>query len=184
MILLMNNMDNDTNFNSNDNELMAFKKPDIAPSYMADNPIEQAKRWIVEREAFEEKLKENEILKREKEINQPKVEFHDAYHTADEADIEMEAAAKVIRLGTHEFYKFLRWGKVFYKNENKNLPQERYVKDGSFVTELYTYEVVQRNGNVLKKNGTKVYVTPAGMKRMAKFYNTKYDNFKNETSKK
>lgn len=149
---------------------------------MIENPIERAKRWIEEKQEVILLEEKNNKLEEIIVINQPKIDFHDTYQTAEEGDLEMEEAARAVGLGLKTYYKFLRWGKIFLIDEKKNLPQEKYRK-GCFKVIPYTYTVHPKEGDPFEKNGVKVYITPDGLARMGRFYKKHFERFKLETTK-
>lgn len=104
-------------FNSMEQTL---RKPD---SYMINDPIERAKRWIEEEQIRQELQKSNELMK-------PKAEFYDTV-THSETSIQMGEAAKVLNMGIgrNNLFAFLRDKGILQKN---NVPYQRYVKAGYF----------------------------------------------------
>lgn len=97
-----------------------LRKPD---SYMINDPIERAKRWIEEEQIRQELQKSNELMK-------PKAEFYDTV-THSDTSIQMGEAAKVLNMGIgrNNLFAFLRDKGILQKN---NVPYQRYVKAGYF----------------------------------------------------
>lgn len=97
-----------------------LRKPD---SYMINDPIERAKRWIEEEQVRQELQKANELMK-------PKAEFYDTV-THSDTSIQMGEAAKVLNMGIgrNNLFAFLRDKEILQKN---NVPYQRYVKAGYF----------------------------------------------------
>ena len=124
-------------------------------SYMIDDPVERAKRWIEEQE---EKL----ALERKVEEDKPKVAFAD--HVADTSDlIDINTLAKLakdenIRIGQKRLFKWLRDKKYLMSDEkHKNQPYQRYIDNGLFEVKEYTFETPYTT-----KIGHTTYVTGKG----------------------
>lgn len=147
-------------------QVMAQQKPD---SYMIDDRIERAKRWIEEeqervelRQKNAELLEENETLSEENEIMKPKAKFHDTIAISEDC-ITIEEMAKVlasnkIPVGRNRLYAWLREIKILRKN---NLPYQKYVKQGFFKVREYTYPD-KRTGE--PRIATQTTVTPKGQR--------------------
>lgn len=109
----------------------------LMDSYMIDDPVERAKRWIEEQE-------EKKALERKIEEDKPKVEFAD--HVADTSDlIDMSTLAKLakkenIKIGRNRLFEWLRDNKYLMSHgKHKNEPYQKYVDNGWFVVREYTY---------------------------------------------
>lgn len=127
----------------------------LMDSYMIDDPVERAKRWIEEQE---EKL----ALERKVEEDKPKVAFAD--HVADTSDlIDINTLAKLakdenIRIGQKRLFKWLRDKKYLMSDEkHKNQPYQRYIDSGLFEVKEYTFETPYAT-----KIGHTTYVTGKG----------------------
>lgn len=124
-------------------------------SYMIDDPVERAKRWIEEQE-------EKKALERKIEEDKPKVEFAD--HVADTSDlIDMSTLAKLakkenINIGRNRLFEWLRDNNYLMSHgKHKNEPYQKYVDNGWFVVREYTYNTAYG-----EQIGTKTYVTGKG----------------------
>lgn len=127
-------------------------KPD---SYMIDDPVERAKRWI---EEYEEK----KALEQKIEFDKPKVEFAD--HVSDTSDlIDIGTLAKLandenIPIGRNKLFEWLRKNCILMsKGEHKNEPYQKCIDNGWFVVKEYAYKTPYGN-----QIGTKTYVTGKG----------------------
>lgn len=127
----------------------------LMDSYMIDDPVERAKRWIEEQE---EKL----ALERKVEEDKPKVAFAD--HVADTSDlIDISTLAKLakdedIHIGQKRLFKWLRDKKYLMSDEkHKNQPYQRYIDSGLFEVKEYTFETPYAT-----KIGHTTYVTGKG----------------------
>lgn len=127
----------------------------LMDSYMIDDPVERAKRWIEEQE-------EKKALERKIEEDQPKVEFAD--HVADTSDlIDMSTLAKLakkenIKIGRNRLFEWLRDNNYLMSHgKHKNEPYQKYVDNGWFVVREYTYNTAYG-----EQIGTKTYVTGKG----------------------
>lgn len=121
-----------------------FQKPD---SYMIDDRIERAKRWIEEeeervelRQKNAELLETNETLTEENASMKPKAQFYDLVMSSTDC-ITIEEMAKLLNtpdapLGRTRLYKWLRENKFLKKD---NLPYQRYINQGYFTLHEYTY---------------------------------------------
>lgn len=106
-------------------------KPD---SYMIDDPIERAKRWIEEKEAYlalENKVKQDE----------PKVAFADKVADASNL-IDVGEMAKLlydenIPIGRNRLFEWLRKEKYL---RNNNEPYQKYIDNGMFTVKECTYK--------------------------------------------
>lgn len=131
----------------------------IMDSYMIDDPVERAKRWIEEQE---EKL----ALERKIEEDKPKVEFAD--HVASISDcVDISTLAKVakkenIKIGRNRLFDWLRDnGYLISNGKHKNEPYQRYIDNGWFMVTEYVYHTPYG-----EQIGTKTYVTGKGQIRI------------------
>lgn len=93
-------------------------------SYMIQDPVERAKRWIEEEQ-------QRQLLAAQIEKNKPKVEFFDAVAGSKDS-IEMGQVAKVLGikgLGRNKLFELLRENKVLQRD---NIPYQKYVDSGYF----------------------------------------------------
>lgn len=140
-------------------------KPD---SYMIEDPIARAQRWIEEQQekkALEAKTIEltetNQKLEKERDELIPKAEFGGMIGISNDC-ITMEEMAKVLHshgikdIGRNRLFAWLRAEKVLQRN---NLPYQRYLESGFFKVHEYTY-ADRKTGE--PRIGTKTTVTPKG----------------------
>lgn len=127
-------------------------KPD---SYMIDDPVERAKRWI-------EEYEERKALEQKIELDKPKVEFAD--HVSDTSDlIDIGTLAKLandenIPIGRNKLFEWLRTNYILMsKGKHKNEPYQKCIDNGWFVIKEYAYKTPYGN-----QIGTKTYVTGKG----------------------
>lgn len=128
----------------------SISKPD---SYMIDNPIDRAKRWIEEQQ---EKL----ALEQKVEEQKPMVEFaeqvSDATNLVDVGSFAKLCTQKGLRIGRNKLFEILRNLKILrYNNE----PYQRYINDGYLITKEYTY-----NSYLGSNVGIKTYITGKGQR--------------------
>lgn len=134
------------------NPAPAIEKPD---SYMIENPIERAKRWIEEQEekiALENKIKADE----------PLVEF--AKHVTETSDlIDIGMLSKVaknenINIGRNKLFEWLRDnGYLMSRGIHKNEPYQKWINKGYFELREYSYKTAYG-----ESIGFKTYVTGKG----------------------
>lgn len=124
----------------------SMQKPD---SYMIENPVERAKRWI------EEEEERQALAAKNKELT-PKAEFYDTVANS-ETMLSMSEVAKVLDMGygRNKIFAILRDKKIL---DNKNVPYQQYVDRGYFklVEGSYTNQ-----GNVIVTKT--VYVKQKGI---------------------
>jgi Prophage antirepressor len=127
-------------------------KPD---SYMIEDPVERAKRWI-------EEYEERKALEQKIELDKPKVDFAD--HVSDTSDlIDIGTLAKLandenIPIGRNKLFEWLRTNYILMsKGEHKNEPYQKCIDNGWFVIKEYAYKTPYGN-----QIGTKTYVTGKG----------------------
>lgn len=126
-----------------------IEKPD---SYMIDDPIERAMRWIEEEE-------ERQALRVHIEETKPLVDYAEQIQTAD-TSIDMLTMAKLlskknIKIGRNKLFEFLRNKNVLMKD---NVPYGRYMDNGWFELQ----ENVWRDSYGTKNISTTTLVTPKG----------------------
>jgi len=145
-------------------------KPD---SYMIEDKIERAKRWIEEEQERVKlemvvKEKEEEIEKKDETLRQQEPLVHFAKTVANTEDcIDMNNMAKLIgqktgiSVGRNKLFAILRNNKfLMYDNQ----PYQKYIEDGTFSTLEYTY---MKNGEA--RIGLKTLVTGKGQIKICKF---------------
>lgn len=122
------------------------------PSYQIQNPIERAKRWIVEEEKRQQLQQENEIMK-------PKALFADAV-SASKNSILIGELAKLLKqngvdMGTKRLFAWLRNNSYLMKSgSSKNMPTQRAMEQKLFEIKEGSY--VNSNGVNITTKTTKV----------------------------
>lgn len=115
-----------------------LQRPD---SYMIDDPIERAKRWI-------EEAQERLALQAKVEADAPKVLFADAVATSKDSCL-IGQLAKVLRqngynIGQNRLFDYLRSeGYLCKSGENRNMPTQRSIDAGWFEVKegtLYNFD--------------------------------------------
>ena len=137
-------------------------KPD---SYMIEDEVERAKRWI---EEAEERRKLALTVKEQTNVlKQQEPLVHFAKTVASTKDcIDMNNMAKLLSkkgysIGRNKLFAILRNNKfLMYDNQ----PYQKYIEDGTFATLEYTY---MKNGEA--KIGLKTLVTGKGQIKICKF---------------
>lgn len=111
-------------------------------SYMIDDPVERAKKWIIEEQQrqllLQENMKKDEIIK----IQEPKVQFADAIISSEDS-ISVATLAKLItqngfEIGRDRLFEWLRENGYLLKTDgvDKNTPTQYGMSRGWFeVTE-------------------------------------------------
>lgn len=132
---------------------MEQKLSNVKDSYMIEDPIKRAKRWIEEEEERQKLIAENEKLK-------PKALFTDAV-SASKGSVTIGALAKMlikngVDIGQNRLYSWMRENGYLIKNgRNKNVATQRYVERGLF--ELKENLTFDANGEpVIRKPTTMV----------------------------
>lgn len=148
-----------------------LKKPD---SYMIEDEIERAKRWIEEAEerrqlALTVKEQEETIEKQ-----QPLVDFAKTVAGSEDC-IDMNSMAKLIyketgiRIGRNKLFEILRENKILMFN---NQPYQRYIADGTFKLNEKPYKDCEGETRL----SIKTLVTGKGQIKLCKFIQKKYYN--------
>jgi Rha family phage regulatory protein len=107
-------------------ERMSAPKED---SYMINDPIERAKRWIEEQE-------ERRRIEQKLAIAEPKAEKHDKF--IDASGLQgIKEVGKVLGIGEKKFFEFLRQVRIL---DGKNLPMQDYLNRGWFEVKESTIE--------------------------------------------
>lgn len=139
-------------FNKMENELKNLPNP----SYMIENPIDRAKKWISEREAFESAVLQIEELEH-------KAEYYDVIVDRG-LNLNFRDTAKELNIGERKLIKFLLDKKYIFRNDNGNLrPYAKYVDKGYFVVREFAY----KGSNV----GVQTLVTPEGRLKIIQLLN-------------
>lgn len=125
-----------------------LQKPD---SYMIDNPVERAKRWI---EEYEEKV----VLEQTIEKQKPLVAFANRVSNASDC-VDVGQLAKIandehINIGRNRLFDWLRQHNYIRKNYE---PYQTYINQGIFKYKEYTYSTPYG-----EKIGKKLLITGKG----------------------
>ena len=134
-------------------EMETQLKRQLVPSYMIDNSIQRAERWIQEQKERERIESEKLLLEQQETEYQPKVE---KYHQFLDADglMDIGSLAKELNIkgfGRNKLFTFLKDQKILMAN---NLPYQKYMGRGLFeVKSVPTSKI----GYV-----SKTYLTPKG----------------------
>lgn len=134
-------------------EMETQLKKQLVPSYMIDNSIQRAERWIQEQKERERIESEKLLLEQQVTEYQPKVE---KYHQFLDADglMDIGSLAKELNIngfGRNKLFTFLKDQKILMAN---NLPYQKYMNRGLFeVKSVPTSKI----GYV-----SKTYLTPKG----------------------
>lgn len=143
-------------------------------SYMIEDEIERAKRWIEEAEerrqlAITVKEQEETIEKQ-----QPLVDFAKTVAGSEDC-IDMNSMAKLIyketgiRIGRNKLFEILRENKILMFN---NQPYQRYIADGTFKLNEKPYKDCDGETRL----SIKTLVTGKGQIKLCKFIQKKYYN--------
>lgn len=125
------------------------------PSYMIDDPIGRAQKWIDEerqRQALEALNKQRE---EQLALQAPKVALYDTAMSAGN-NFTMERVSKTLGYGRNKLFEFLREVKVLRSN---NLPYQEYLDRGYF--SVRQYPITHFTTGI--ENKTQTLVTPKGM---------------------
>ena len=135
-------------FNRMENELQRLNQP----SYMIDDPISRAKRWITEEE-------ERQRLQHTLQIQQPLINFAESCMASEKSLLVRElaklASKKGISIGEKRLFQKLREWKMILANKNE--PYQEYIDRGYF-------EIAQgvRQVNGQSKSWLTIRITPKG----------------------
>ena len=121
-------------------------------SYMIDDPIERAKRWIEEQE-------EKRAIEQKLQIAAPKAEMYDVALSADNAQT-MSIVAKTLGFGRNKLFSFLRDQGVLRHN---NEPYQEFIDRGYF--RIRQVPISRSSGT---QNKPQTLVTAKGMDYIAK----------------
>lgn len=93
-----------------------FKNNIQLASYMIDDPIKRAEKWI-------EEQREKQELQQQLTIAEPKANKYDEFLNAD-GYLTGEKSAKALGIGRNTLYKFLRENEIWTK---ENIPYQRFI---------------------------------------------------------
>ena len=136
-------------FNMMEEEL---KKKSLLDSYMIEDPIERAQRWI------EEEKKRQLLIVEIKEM-QPKAKQFDRFISGENHQT-MNVVAKSLGIGRNKLFQILREKKILMQN---NTPYQQYMNIGYFAVKE---KPIQMREQVINKPQT--YVTAKGIDWLAK----------------
>lgn len=122
------------------------------PSYMIEDPIKRAERWI-------EETKEKQAIQQQLQLATPKAEMYDLALSAKNSQ-SMSLVAKTLGIGRNKLFNFLRNQKVLRHN---NEPYQSYIDRGYFTVRQVP---ISRTGGVQNKPQT--LVTAKGLDFIAK----------------
>ncbi|MFS1511723.1 phage regulatory protein/antirepressor Ant [Chengkuizengella sp. SCS-71B] len=126
-------------------------------SYMIDDPVTRAQKWI-------EEQREKQLLQDKIELDKPKVEAHDRFLSA-ENNQKMNHVAKSLGVGRNTLFKFLRKEKVLMAD---NTPYQRYIDRGYFIVKERTVKMGEDEVNTVQ-----TYVTAKGVDYIDKLVSEK-----------
>lgn len=125
------------------------------PSYMIDDPIGRAQKWIEE----ERQRLALEALNKQREeqlaLQAPKVALYDTAMSAGN-DFTMERVSKTLGYGRNKLFHFLREQRILRSN---NLPYQEYIDRGYF--NVRQYSITHLTQGI--ENKTQTLVTSKGM---------------------
>jgi anti-repressor protein len=139
-------------FNSMRNDLMNQINQ---PSYMIDDPINRAQKWIDEERNRQALEALNKVREEQLALQAPKVALYDTAMNAVN-DMTMMHVAKALKIGRNKLFDFLREVKILMKN---NLPYQEYIDRGYF--NVRQYSITHFTTGI--ENKTQTLVTPKGM---------------------
>lgn len=121
-------------------------------SYMIDDPIARAQRWI-------EEQKEKHALQQQLQLIEPKAEIYDIAMSAGNAQ-PMSVIAKTLGIGRNKLFEFLRQQCILRQN---NEPYQQYLNRGYFA--IRQVPITRSNGFV--ENKPQTLVTAKGLDYIA-----------------
>lgn len=125
------------------------------PSYMIDDPIKRAEKWIGEERDRQALLALNKQREEQLALFAPKVALYEtAMHAGNNKAIG--TVAKMLGYGPYKLFGFLREIKVLRHN---NEPYQAYIDRGYFDVRLYS--IPHTSGEI--ENKTQTMVTPKGI---------------------
>lgn len=136
-------------------EMEQYIKTQTLPSYMIEDPIARAERWIKEQ-------KEKQELQEQNELMQPKADYFDNLVERNLL-LNFRDSAKELHIKERKFINWLLENKYVYRdNKNKLKPYSKYVEDGLFE--------IKEFGNA-KFAGIQTLITPKGRETFRLLYN-------------
>lgn len=130
-----------------------------APSYMIEDPIKRAEKWIEEQKQLKQLAEENEKQAEKIEHDKPKVLFADAVCTSKRSCLVAELAKILqqngVNIGQNRLFKWLRDnGYLCQKGQYYNQPTQKAMELKLF--EIKQTTINKPDGSVLVKSTTKV----------------------------
>ena len=130
-----------------------------APSYMIEDPIKRAEKWIEEQKQLKQLAAENEKQAEKIEQDKPKVLFADAVCTSKRSCLVAELAKILqqngVNIGQNRLFKWLRNnGYLCQKGQYYNQPTQKAMELGLF--EIKKTSINKPDGSVLVTSTTKV----------------------------
>jgi Rha family phage regulatory protein len=125
------------------------------PSYMIDDPIGRAERWIQEERQRQELEELNKKREEQLTLQAPKVALYETAMNA-KNNFTMERVSKTLGYGRNKLFEFLREQKVLRFN---NLPYQEYIDRKYF--DVRQYSITHNTTGIENKNQT--LVTPKGV---------------------
>ncbi len=130
-----------------------------SPSYMIDDPIKRAEKWIEEQKQLKQLAAENERQAEKIEQDKPKVIFADAVSTSQRSCLVAELAKILkqngVNIGQNRLFDWLRkHGYLCSKGQYYNQPTQRAQELGLF--EMKQTTINKPDGSILVSTTTKV----------------------------
>ena len=135
-------------------------KPD---SYMIEDKVERASRWIEEEEERQQLRQENFVLIEENAEMKPKADFHDIVSASDE-EITVNKMAGVLcdqynfKVGEKKLFEFLRKKKYLYTAQHVwNKPSQAMINGGYM---LYKERISRKYNKYKRRREEEIVFTP------------------------
>lgn len=125
------------------------------PSYMIDDPIDRAQKWIDEERQRQALMALNRERDEQLYLQAPKVALYDTAMNA-KNNFTMERVSKTVGYGRNKLFDFLREKKILRTN---NMPYQEYLDRGYF--DVRQYSITHLTSGI--ENKTQTLVTPKGM---------------------
>lgn len=130
-----------------------------SPSYMIDDPIKRAEKWIEEQKQFKQLAEQNERQAEKIAKDKPKVIFADAVSTSQRSCLIAELAKILkqngVNIGPNRLFDWLRkHGYLCSKGQYYNQPTQRAQELGLF--EIKQTTINKPDGSILVSTTTKV----------------------------
>lgn len=139
-------------FNSMRNDLMNQINQ---PSYMIDDPINRAQKWIDEERNRQALEALNKVREEQLSLQAPKVALYDTAMNANNNQT-MGTVAKTLNIGRNKLFQLLRDKKVLMRS---NQPYQEYIDRGYFEVRVYTITHFTQG----LENKPQTMVTPKGI---------------------